>query len=827
MKASCRLLSVALSLCIGAAAVAESGVSVVRELPGNTPASPSGGYVFNRAPLAPSPLAKLPVGSITPRGWLRQQLELDARGLVGRLPEISDFLKYEGNGWVDPKGTAGWEEIPYWLRGYGDLGYVLRDEKIIATARKWIDGILASQRADGYFGPARLKTSEGGLPDLWPHMLILDALHSWYEHSGDPRVIPFMLRYFRWQTSQPPAEFRKGWGAVRWADNMAVIYWLYNKTGEPWLLDLAKKIHENSVNYTTDIPTWHNVNLAQGIREPAEYWMQAKEPRFLEATELNYQKILGSWGQFAGGGFAGDENIRQPYRDPRQGLETCGFAEFMHTFELMTRISGNPLWSDRCEEIAFNSFPAALSPDHKGLHYITPANCIQLDKPGKQRGQFSNGAMPMLSYKPGVHEYRCCTHNYGMAWPYYAEELWLATADGGLLASLYAASEVKAKVGPDTEIAIAEETDYPFDETVTLRVATSKPVKFPLYLRVPRWCEGFSVAVNGQPVKTQAAPLSYVRIDRTWNDGDTVTVRLPMHVAVRTWTKNKDSVSVDYGPLTFSLAIEEKWSRGGGSADWPEMEVFPTSPWNYGLVFDREKPAKSFEVTRRKVPAGTNPFTHEGASVRLVAQGRKIPAWQADADNVVGVLQPSPVRSNEPIEKITLIPMGAARLRITSFPTIGTEPNAHDWAAPAAGPKATASHIFGPDTLDALGDGLEPESSGDGGVPRFTWWDHRGTTEWVQYDFSPAATVSAAAVYWFDDTGKGGCRVPKSWKLSYRDGDAWKPVQNASPYGTARDQYNRVTFKPVATSALRLEVQLGEGVSGGILEWKVDRGTVK
>ena len=373
-------------------------------------------YLGNRSPLAPSPAMKLPPGAITPKGWLRHQLELDAAGLVGRMPEISSYLKYEGNGWVDAKSNNGWEEMPYWLRGYGDLGYVLKDEKIIATARKWIDGILANQQPDGYFGPLRLKTAAKGAADLWSHMLVLDALHSYYEFSGDERVPAFILNYFKWQNAQPLESFKVGWGALRWADNMAVIYWLYNKTGEAWLLDLARKIHENSVDYTTGIPNWHNVNLAQGIREPAEYGMQAKEPKFFDATEVNYQTIMGTWGQFPGGGFAGDENIRKPYRDPRQGFETCGFVEFMHTFEMMTRISGNPLWSDRCEEIAFNSLPAALTPDHKGLHYVTCANCIQLDNEKKGR-QFDN-KFPMLAFKPGIHDYRCCPHNYGMGWPY-------------------------------------------------------------------------------------------------------------------------------------------------------------------------------------------------------------------------------------------------------------------------------------------------------------------------------------------------------------------------------------------------------------------------
>ena len=133
-------------------------------------------------------------------------------------------------------------------------------------------------------------------------------------------------------------------------------------------------------DWTTGVHDWHNVNLSQGFREPGVYYQQAQEERFLRAAENNYQTIMGLYGQFPGGGFAGDENCRPGYTDPRQGFETCGMVEFMHSFEMLTKISGNPLWADRCEDIAVNSLPASLTPDLKGLHYLTCANQVQLDK---------------------------------------------------------------------------------------------------------------------------------------------------------------------------------------------------------------------------------------------------------------------------------------------------------------------------------------------------------------------------------------------------------------------------------------------------------------
>jgi hypothetical protein len=164
--------------------------------------------------------------------------------------------------------------------------------------------------------------------------------------------------------------------------------------------------------------------------------------------------------------------------------------------------------------------------------------------------------------------------------------------------------------------------------------------------------------------------------------------------------------------------------------------------------------------------------------------------------------------------------MGAARLRITSFPVVGNGQNAHQWTVSKAVP-VSASHCFASDTIEAVVDGLEPKKSNDHSIPRFTWWDHRGTAEWVQYEFGKPQKVSAVQVYWFDDTGAGKCRVPQSWRVLYQEGGQWKSVEASSPFGTAPDRYNLVKFKTVETTGLRLEVQLKPEFSAGILEWKV------
>ncbi|NLH43958.1 MAG: hypothetical protein GX448_19135, partial [Planctomycetes bacterium] len=322
-------------------------------------------YVSNARPLTPSPLIKLPIGSIKPEGWLRRQLELQADGFSGHLAEISHFLKKEGNAWLaaDGQGHSPWEELPYWLKGFGDTGYILGDKRIIDEARVWIEGMLGSRKPDGWFGPAALRTGAGEkktAPDLWPLMVAINALQSYCEFTGDPRVLELMQEYFKWELALPDADFLPPfWQQQRAGDNLASVYWLYNRTGQEYLLQLGEKIQRNMANWTETVASWHNVNVAQCFRAPAVYYQQSRDPYFLQATERNYTMVWGTYGQVPGGMFGGDENCRRGYYGPRQGIETCASVEFMLSCEMLLKIAGDLTWADRCEDVAFNTFPPA------------------------------------------------------------------------------------------------------------------------------------------------------------------------------------------------------------------------------------------------------------------------------------------------------------------------------------------------------------------------------------------------------------------------------------------------------------------------------------
>jgi DUF1680 family protein len=627
----------------------------------------------------------LPVGAVQPRGWLRKQLELQAAGFHGHLTEISSFLKKDKNAWLskDGQGERGWEEVPYWLKGFGDCACLLGNQEQIKEAKVWIEGAIASQRADGFFGPRgkgaqSTVESTKGKYDLWPNMVMLQCLRSYYEYSGDRRVLDLMTKYFRWELMVPESEFLPPyWQHQRAADNLDSVLWLHDRTGEPWLLDLATKIYRHTANWTAGVPDWHNVNMTQAFGGPAFYYPLSKDPRHLAAAERNWNIIREKYGQVPGGLFCGDENCRPGFTDPRQAVETCGMVEFMFSCERLLGIAGDPRWADRCEDVAFNQLPAALTADLTALRYLTSPNLIQSDKGNKSPELENGGAM----FEMNPHGHRCCQHNFGHGWPFLAEHLWMATGDNGLAAVSYSECEVKAKVGDGTEVTITEKTHYPFDERVVIAVGTTKTTPFPLYLRLPEWCEQPLVKVNGENANSLAGTHGYIRLDRTWAAGDRVELTLPMKVRLRTWEKNHNSVSVDRGPLTFSLLIGEKYVRSGGTDRWPAYEILPTSPWNFGLVLKKDEPVSSFELLTKPWPADDRPFTQAGTPVGLQCQARRIPEWKADKLGLVGLLQQSPAKTEQPPETVTLIPMGAARLRITAFPTVSDGADAHQWTA--------------------------------------------------------------------------------------------------------------------------------------------------
>ncbi|GAG09117.1 unnamed protein product, partial [marine sediment metagenome] len=260
---------------------------------------------------------------------------------------------------------------------------------------RWIEAILSSQDEDGYFGPRQLKrvvfNGDRYFVDLFPHMVMIFPMIRHFEHTSDDRIIPFLLRFFKFCDQIPPESFVSTCAKNRdmkisedsnyelWlgfiqhnrsAEMVPHLYWLYNKTGESRLLELADRFYKETKGPDNEWLDVHNVNFTQRFRYPGVYYQQSCEKRHLEESEYWYNQHMSTWGQQAGGAFAGDERVRSGYQDPRQGIETCGIIEFANSFNMLGAVSGDPVYADRCEEIMFNHFPASLTPEHKGVRYV-------------------------------------------------------------------------------------------------------------------------------------------------------------------------------------------------------------------------------------------------------------------------------------------------------------------------------------------------------------------------------------------------------------------------------------------------------------------------
>ncbi|MBM3701988.1 MAG: hypothetical protein FJW63_03165, partial [Actinobacteria bacterium] len=198
-------------------------------------------YYFNCEPLIGTAFTELPLGALKPCGWLKDQLQIQAEGFTGKLPKYWDYLG-DNSGWLGGDGES-WERGPYYLDGLLPLAVLLEDEELFAQAKKWIEWTLGSQRENGQFGPMVND-------DWWCRMIMIKVLMQYEEATGDPRVVPFLLIYFRYQADHIDESPLDGWGKARGGENILGLQWLYHRTGEKFLLDLMAKIHDQTNDWT-------------------------------------------------------------------------------------------------------------------------------------------------------------------------------------------------------------------------------------------------------------------------------------------------------------------------------------------------------------------------------------------------------------------------------------------------------------------------------------------------------------------------------------------------------------------------------------------------
>jgi DUF1680 family protein len=637
--------------------------------------------------------SEIPLGQITPTNWLKQQSDILKNGSTGHLDEFHKKIQVD-NGWLGGKGDD-WEETPYWLDGALPLAYITKDPTLIQKVNKYVQWTLNTQRPSGFFGPYSKYEKETGKPvelgsqgaDWWPRMVMLKVLQQYYQATNDPRVIPFMQKYFAFQLKnlkENPLEKWTEWAKARGGDNLMIVYWLYNITKDPNLLTLGDLIYSQSFQWTDMLgkrdwaiaaaynqtgEKWmerHAVNVGMGLKMPAIQYQAKNDPYFLNSLRTGFKDLMTLHG-LPHGMFSGDEDIHG--NDPVQGTELCATVEAMYSLEQIISITGETHYMDALERMTFNALPAQTTEDFFHRQYFGIANQVEVKK-----GVF-NFSLPFSRKMNNVYGpfagYTCCTANMHQGWPKYISHLWYATKDGGVAALVYGPNKLETKLPDGTNLVIEEQTQYPFEDQIKFIVLPAKSSDFPIEFRIPIWCKEAIIHVNGKEIKREKGG-QIVRIKRTWNKNDQVDLFFPNEITTKNWAKN--SRSIEKGALIYALKIKEEVTKQVHPQEGEYLEIMPKSDWNFGILkttITNPIPNTSFHTVPFpkdfKWNAMSSPF-------EITTLGKKIPDWKTQ-DGVAH--QPITTRTgvyegtvNKESETIHLIPFGFTRLRVVAFPVV-------------------------------------------------------------------------------------------------------------------------------------------------------------
>ena len=665
--------------------------------------------------------SQLPLGAVKPKGWLKGTLQAWGEGITGHLHEYRSDTFW--NTWDDRRfrkenresfhSSAWWpfEQQGYWGDGIVQTAYILDDQRLKGVADEFINRVLAGQNPDGYMGitPDEPYSDTG---DVYVLSELTLGLMSYYSATEDPRIIQAMQKGFKHilenckplsgdEDSLPPGfEWPVGLGATAAAAKHGLhpawigtgwpyachiidaVLWVYSKTGDPQMKELADVIYDAMQQVPSDFQTkhllldgrsirdHHGVDVAETIRIPALYYLYSGDERDLQATI----KALESVERYHGlvyGGPASDEHLRYP--STISNTEFCTHTVFNYTKQQMFAITGDVQYADGIERALFNVAPGSARPDGKAMQYFTAPNQVASTSTSCNLpfGVFNDGQLIRPDGDPST---QCCVGEATRLYPnYIATAMWLASQDNGLAAACYGPSTVSAKVGEQGKVVrISEQTNYPFEEKIRFVVESSESVKFPLYLRIPGWCNEAGIKINGETYAVDLVPGKMVKIERDWSSGDRVELDFPMHI--RFSRGDRGSVAVERGPLVYALKIKHNWKNlGERFAGFPDWEVRPGSAWNYALILDLSygkdrMPAAGdyFTIKYADVSKDSNPW--EYPPIELVCKAKKVDGWKILKGDVTPHVPQSPVVNDNPEEMVTLVPYGSTRIRITYFP---------------------------------------------------------------------------------------------------------------------------------------------------------------
>ncbi len=687
---------------------------------------------------------------------------------------------------------------------------VTPDPSLEAYVDSLIQKVGAAQESDGYLYTTRTidplhphpwaGTKRWGNEEVLSHELynlghLYEAATAYYQATGKRPLLDIALK----SADLLNRTFGPGKLSI-WPGHQIAemgLAKLYRTTGDEHYLSLAKFLLDERgpngkpynqadrkvVDQTEAVG--HAVRATYMYSGMADVAALTGDAQYLKAIDSIWENVVSKKLYITGGigATANGEAFGADYELPNMSAynETCAAIGNDYWNQRLFLLHGDAKYVDVLERTLYNGLISGLSLDGKSFFYPNPL---------ESNGQHERSPWFGCACCPG-NMTRFLASVPGYVYAHRGDTLYV---------NLFVASSADVQLEGGAKVALAQETRYPWDGAVKITVKPGKKARFVLNVRVPGWArnevtpgglyrfveqvrETVSLKVNGKPAALKL-DKGYAVLDRLWKPGDIVELNLPMPVrrvaANEAVASDTNRVALQRGPLVYC-------------AEWPDN---PNGHVRNLVLSDKATLTAEFNASLLN---GVE--TIRGKAVGLAYDARGV------------------VQKNE--QDFTAIPYyawanrgrGQMLVWIPSQESAG-KPLPHPTLAMKS--KVTTSGKKDPHPIN---DGEEPSASND---PNgyFDWYPSKGTVEWVEYDFGHMATVDGTSVYWFDDTGEGECRVPKTWRVLYRDGSEWKPVDGAA-YATEKDRYNAISFKPISTTGLRLEVSLQPEWSAGIQEWRV------
>lgn len=721
----------------------------------------------------------------------------------------SDTTKVTGYSFDDTDVYKTIEGASYSLQTYPD-------KQLAHYMDSVLDIVAAAQEPDGYLYTARTMNPKH--PHEWAgskrwekveelshefynlgHMVEGAIAH--YQATGSRKFLDIAIRY----ADCVCREIGDGEGQVvrvpgHQIAEMALAK-LYLVTGDQKYLDQAKFFLDKR-GYTSrkdeysqahkpvieqDEAVGHAVRAAYMYAGMADVAALTGDTSYVQAIDRIWDNIVSKKLYITGGIGATNqgEAFGKNYELPNMSAycETCAAIGNVYVNYRLFLLHGDAKYYDVLERTLYNGLISGVSLDGGGFFYPNP-----LESMGQHQRQPWFGCA-------------CCPSNICRFIPSLPGYVY-AVKDNQVYVNLFMGNEAELKVG-GKKVILHQETRYPWDGHVTLTVDKNAAGTFAMKIRIPGWVRnqvvpsdlytysdgkrpGYSVKVNGEAV-TSALEQGYFTIERKWKKGDRVELQLDMEV--RTVKANgkveadRGRMAVECGPIVYC-------------AEWPDnsfnvLSLLMNQHPQFEVV---ERPDLLYGLNQIKTPVQTLEYDEQG---RLVVKDQELTlipyyAWAHRGPGNMAVWLPSEVRATRPV----------------AIPTLASKS------------QVSASHPA--KSLTAITDGLVPADENDRTIPYYHWWPKEGTTEWIVYEFPEKTEVSSSTVYWYDDAPWGSCRLPRSWKVYYKnEAGEWTPVSEADAYPVSKGNPNTVHFAPVSTSAVKLEVVLPEKYAAGMYEWEI------